>query len=91
MSTGIGNGIYVQGATQLEHGEEYPLVPEECQSLYIQLPYDHDHDGPTHSNLKTRATQTGLFKTRVALSLIQCLVHVININVLLTFNTNTKQ
>jgi hypothetical protein len=33
MSTSIGNGIYVQGATQLEHGGQYLLVPEECQSL----------------------------------------------------------
>ena len=38
MSTSIGNGIYVQGATQLEHGGQYLLVPEECQSLmYVGL------------------------------------------------------
>jgi hypothetical protein len=33
MSTSIGNDIYVQDATQLEHGGQYLLVPEECQSL----------------------------------------------------------
>ena len=33
MSTDIGNEIYVQGATQLEHGVQYLLVAEECQSL----------------------------------------------------------
>ena len=43
------------------------------------LPSKHQKHRPVHA------------KTRVALSLIQCPVHVININVLLTFNTNTKQ
>jgi hypothetical protein len=33
MSTGIGNEIYVQGATQLEHGGQYLFVAEESQSL----------------------------------------------------------
>ena len=35
MSTDIGNEIYVQGATQLEHGGQYLFVAEECQSLML--------------------------------------------------------
>ena len=98
--TGIGNAIYVQGTTKLKHGGQYLVIPEECQSLMI---VGLICKGTCTSNYHTITTTTAphivtwkheqprLFKTRVALSLIECPVHVININVLLTINTNTKQ
>jgi hypothetical protein len=38
MSIGIGNEIYVQGFTQLEHGGQYLLVSKECQLfMFVRL------------------------------------------------------